>query len=89
MMANKVRPGRRLYSVPRDETVSQRANQTNVILSPFGYAQDKLRRRICFFQPLTKTRSFGYHLRMALRHSFDGGDVRGGLHIAVWGLPCH
>jgi len=81
MMANKVRPGRRLYSVPRDETVSQRANQTNVILSR--------RRRICFFQPLTKTRSFGYHLRMALRHSFDGGDVRGGLHIAVWGLPCH
>jgi hypothetical protein len=82
MMANKVRQERPLFfSLPSDETVSQRANQTNVILSH--------RRRICFFQPLTKARSFGYRLRMTLRHSLDGGDVRGGLHIAVWGLAWH
>ena len=54
------------------EAVSQCENHMNVILSR--------RRRISRFPPPTKTRSFGYRLRMTLQHRPIWGEGRVRVH---------
>ena len=59
-----------------NETVSQCEKHTNVILSR--------RRRISRSVPFAKTRSFGYRLRMTLRHSLRGEKKRGSFAACRW-----
>jgi outer membrane protein, multidrug efflux system len=50
----------------RVQAMSQWENHTKVILSSFGFAQSKLRRRMSNLLSLGNARSFGYRLRMTL-----------------------
>src|SRR4026209_1785115 len=63
-------------SLPLLETVSQSRISHQCHSEPFGEAQDKLPRRISRLLSLANTRSFGYRLRMTLRHILSREKAR-------------